>query len=256
MKRILISLICAVLILSVGAAAASSVSVTSEGFSASDAPEGSVLIAALYKGGVLDAVRIVSARDSVTQAFDEEFLAYAEDDDIIKVYLWDKETLSPVCGFSGGSVSELAEAQADEPQATEEPSATAAPQATDTPADEEDNTMTVTIGDEIFTAVLYDNETAQAFSELLPMTLNMTAFGGNNEYYYYFDSTFPTDSYRPGTVSAGDLKLYGNDCLVIFYETFSTSYSYTDIGYIENPDGLEDALAAASGTVTIEMNAD
>ncbi|MCD8048359.1 MAG: hypothetical protein LUG52_01935 [Clostridia bacterium] len=122
----------------------------------------------------------------------------------------------------------------------------------ETEGNENSMTIAITIGKKIFTAHLYDNETARAFAEKLPMTIDMSEFGGNNEYYYYFDSSFPTETYRPNKVSAGDLKLYGNDCLVIFYKSFNTSYSYTDIGYIEDPAGLEDALNATSGTVTIE----
>ena len=31
--------------------------------------------------------------------------------------------------------------------------------------------------------------------------------------------------------------IYGNDCLVIFYKSFTSSYSYTKIGHIDNlPD--------------------
>ena len=36
--------------------------------------------------------------------------------------------------------------------------------------------------------------------------------------------------------------LYGNNCLVLFYKSFSTEYSYTKIGYIENPSNLADAV--------------
>ena len=32
--------------------------------------------------------------------------------------------------------------------------------------------------------------------------------------------------------------LYGNNCLVIFYKSFDTSYSYTKIGHIDNLDNL------------------
>ena len=34
--------------------------------------------------------------------------------------------------------------------------------------------------------------------------------------------------------------LFGSNCLVIFYKTFNTSYSYTKIGHIENMPDLDD----------------
>ena len=57
----------------------------------------------------------------------------------------------------------------------------------------------------------------------------------------------------PDSIKSGDLKLFGDDCLVVFYESFSTSYSYTDIGQIDNPDGLKDALGSENVTVTFEL---
>ncbi|WP_296794953.1 cyclophilin-like fold protein [Ruminococcus sp.] len=54
-------------------------------------------------------------------------------------------------------------------------------------------------------------------------------------------------------MSKGDIKLFGDDCLVLFYEGFMSGYSYTNIGYIEDTDGLEEALG--SGNVTAKFEA-
>ena len=89
----------------------------------------------------------------------------------------------------------------------------------------------VTIAGTDFTAELANNATAQAFNALMPMTLNMTELNGN-EKYKYIDSTLPTNAACPGTIHARDILLYGNNCVVVFYKTFSTSYSYSKIGKI------------------------
>ena len=118
-----------------------------------------------------------------------------------------------------------------------------------------ENTMqiNVTVGNKTFTAILADSETGRAFAQLLPLTLSMTELNGN-EKYHYLDSSLPTDSYRPGTIHAGDLMLYGNNCVVLFYETFSSSYSYTRIGSIDDPSGLAAALGAGNVSVRFEKS--
>ena len=60
-----------------------------------------------------------------------------------------------------------------------------------------------------------------------------------NEKYYYMTSSLPTNSKRVGNIETGDIMLYGSDCLVIFYESFNTPYSYTRIGKIDNPSSLK-----------------
>jgi len=40
--------------------------------------------------------------------------------------------------------------------------------------------------------------------------------------------------------------LYGNNCLVLFYESFSTYYHYTPLGKIDNSDGLAEALGSSN----------
>ena len=75
-----------------------------------------------------------------------------------------------------------------------------------------------------------------------------------NEKYHYLSSSLPTAAYQPGTIHAGDLMLYGNNCVVLFYETFNTSYSYTRIGAIDNPSGLASALGSGDVSVRFESS--
>ena len=80
---------------------------------------------------------------------------------------------------------------------------------------------------------LENNKTAQEFIKLLPQEFKMTELNGN-EKYIYLDTTLPTDSYKPNHIETGDVMLFGDNCLVVFYKSFDTSYSYTKIGHIDN----------------------
>ena len=84
---------------------------------------------------------------------------------------------------------------------------------------------------------LEDNETVKEFTNILPQELKMNELNGN-EKYIYLDTSFKTSSYNPKRINAGDIMLYGDNCLVIFYKTFNTSYSYTKIGHIDNLPNL------------------
>ena len=84
-----------------------------------------------------------------------------------------------------------------------------------------------------YNAKIEENETAQSLVNMLPLELNMSELNGN-EKYIYLDKTLPTNSYSPKHIEIGDIMLYGNDCLVVFYKSFDTPYSYTKIGHIEN----------------------
>lgn len=112
--------------------------------------------------------------------------------------------------------------------------------------------MKITVGSTVFTATLYDNTTATAFIALLPLTIDMSELNGN-EKYYYFPGTLPTNPSNPRTIQTGDLMLYGNNCLVLFYQTFSTSYSYTRLARIENTSGLAAALGSGNVRATFEL---
>jgi hypothetical protein len=116
----------------------------------------------------------------------------------------------------------------------------------------ETNQMKITIGSNIFKATLLDNETVTAFKEMLPITLDMNELNGN-EKYARLSNNLPTNAQNPGTIHAGDLMLWGSNTFVLFYETLSTSYSYTRIGRIENSSGLADAVGLGSVAVTFEL---
>ena len=109
----------------------------------------------------------------------------------------------------------------------------------------------VIVGTKTFTATLADSETGKAFAALLPLTVTMNELNGN-EKYHYLSSSLPTAAYQLGTIHAGDLMLYGNNCVVLFYETFNTSYSYTRIGAINNTSGLASALGSGDVSVRFE----
>ena len=113
--------------------------------------------------------------------------------------------------------------------------------------------ITITVNGTPFAATLEDNEAGRAFAALLPLTLNMSELNGN-EKYHYLDESLPTESYRPGMIRAGDLMLYGSSCVVLFYETFSSGYSYTRLGRIDNPEGLSATVGGGSVTVSFIVN--
>ncbi len=102
---------------------------------------------------------------------------------------------------------------------------------------EGNNKMKVIINNRSFTLALYNNPTAQAFKEMTPLSITMNDLN-NNEKYYYLSRPLPAAPKRVGRVMAGDIMLFGTDCLVLFYKTFNTSYSYTPIGRIENPSHI------------------
>ena len=114
------------------------------------------------------------------------------------------------------------------------------------------NKMKITIGTSTFTATLNNNATATAFKALLPLTINMRDLN-SNEKYFDFANGLPTNAANPGTIQTGDLMLYGNKTLVLFYKSFSTSYSYTRIGRIDDIAGLTAALGAGNVTVTFAL---
>ena len=103
-----------------------------------------------------------------------------------------------------------------------------------------------------FEAVLEENRSAAALQERMPLELEMSELNGN-EKYWYFDEDFPTDPSVIEEIRAGDLMLYGSDCLVLFYQDRQNDgYAYTRLGRIENTEGLAKAVGARNITLRWE----
>jgi hypothetical protein len=113
------------------------------------------------------------------------------------------------------------------------------------------NTILVRIGENVFAATLADNATATAFKKLLPLSLTMTELNGN-EKFARLPGTVPAQASRPASIHTGDLMLYGSNTLVLFYKSFSTTYSYAKIGKVDDSTGLEAALGSENVVVTFE----
>lgn len=99
------------------------------------------------------------------------------------------------------------------------------------------DTMKITIDNSLYVVKLEDNNTVKDLVDLLPLEFNMAELNGN-EKYVYLDKSLSTDSSNVKHINKGDVMLFGDNCLVIFYKSFDTSYSYTKIGHIDNMDDL------------------
>lgn len=114
------------------------------------------------------------------------------------------------------------------------------------------NKISIKIGNKTFMVTLSDNATAASFKALLPITIKMTELN-DNEKYFDLPGSLPTQASRPSSIQTGDLMLYGSRTVVLFYQTFSTTYSYTKIGHIDDPAGLAAGLGSGNVTVTFEI---
>ncbi len=110
-------------------------------------------------------------------------------------------------------------------------------------------TMNLLINQKSFPVILADNPTARAFAESTPLTVTMNDLN-NNEKYHYLSRPLPAQPKTAGRIKAGDLMLFGNDCLVLFYKDFPSSYRYTRIGTVQNPQQWVQMLGNNTVTVT------
>ena len=111
-------------------------------------------------------------------------------------------------------------------------------------------TLKLEIGEYTFRAKLYANASTLALQKRLPLTLNLHDLH-SNEKYFHFSDALPSSPAPIDVLHVGDLMLWQDTSFVLFYKTFSTSYMYTKLGYLEEITKLEEALGKSDVNVTL-----
>ena len=111
------------------------------------------------------------------------------------------------------------------------------------------NTMNITIGQSTFSTELADTKAAQELTALLPLTLEMQDHL-SNEKFAELPKALSRNDQAVGRIVAGDIMLWGGITLVVFYESFQSSYRYTKLGKIKNTAQLKNAVGAGKVTMT------
>lgn len=115
-----------------------------------------------------------------------------------------------------------------------------------------ENRITISVGVKKFTATLAASPSACAFVALLPLSLKMGDLH-ENEKFAQLSSRLPSNDVNPGTIQAGDLMLWNSSNVVLFYKSLPTSYRYTRLGRIDNPERLAAALGAGQVTIKFDL---
>ncbi len=71
-----------------------------------------------------------------------------------------------------------------------------------------------------------------------------------NEKYFQLESPLPAKPTKTKRVEAGDIMLYGDSYLVLFYEDHETEYEYTRIGKLADATGLAQTVGVGDVVVT------
>ncbi len=108
--------------------------------------------------------------------------------------------------------------------------------------------MKLYIGDTEVPVTWEDNESVAAIKELLPLTIEMSMYGGFEQVGPIGQSITRDD--RQTTTQSGDIVLYSGDQIVVFFD--SNSWAYTRLGHIDlSQQEMTEMLG--NGNVTISI---
>ncbi len=112
----------------------------------------------------------------------------------------------------------------------------------------EESRIWMTLGARRFGITLTQGPAARALLAQLPLTLTMEDLH-SNEKHAQLPKALPTQAAPAGTIRSGDFMLYGSTTLVVFYAGLNSSFSYTRLGRIDDPDALREALGKQTVSV-------
>jgi len=98
--------------------------------------------------------------------------------------------------------------------------------------------LEIRVGGHQYLARMEDNPATRKLKSGLPWQLEMNDLDRIGKFCYLPDIQLPTDARTPTQIKPGQLYLFENNCLVLFIENCRTSYRYTYLGEIINPQNL------------------
>lgn len=116
------------------------------------------------------------------------------------------------------------------------------------------HSVKITIGDKVFPAMFYNNESAKEIIEQMPFSLNMQDYLAQEKVTVLPFDIVDVSTESPNTIHSGELYLWSGNSLVLFYTTFTNAYSYVPIGYIEDITGLAEALGSGGVQIAFAIN--
>lgn len=111
----------------------------------------------------------------------------------------------------------------------------------------------IKMGDAEYEAAFNSSEAARELFELFPLSVEMKEWAGNSEFYSGLGKTLSMDAPKVFAFKAGDIALYNERSLVIFYAETSNTANYVKVGEIKTPNSirsLKSELTNANGKVT------
>ena len=98
--------------------------------------------------------------------------------------------------------------------------------------------MNIIINNNKYNVKLENNNTVKDLVNLLPLDIEMK-YLNSNEKYYYLEKNITSNPTNIKRINKGDIMLYRDNCLVLFYKSFDTTYNYTKIGTLDNTEVLD-----------------